>query len=289
MTSQLPSWFRQEIPDREVLENMRTFSENNVHTVCQEAHCPNITRCFKSNSFTFMILGNACTRNCAFCAVNKDRGEKLFLDQEEPERICHIVERFKLDYVVITSVTRDDLEDGGAVHFARTIKLIHGLNTGIAVEALIPDFQGKIESLKFLLASGPLVLAHNLETVKRLYCNLRPEADYKLSLDLLSIVKKISPGILTKSSIMLGLGEIESEILEAMRDLRIADCDLLVLGQYLAPSALHYPVREFISLKQFKKYEDMAVGMGFKAVLSGPLVRSSYRAKETYRGILCMI
>jgi len=288
MISRLPAWFKQDLPDGSALKNESLFSDSGVHTVCREAKCPNLLRCFKEQRFTFLILGNTCTRNCAFCGVDKAK-EKLSLDQGEPARIQDFVKRFALDYVVITSVTRDDLVDGGAACFAETIRLIHELHRGIEIEILIPDLQGRMESLEHILAAKPQVLAHNLETVKRLYADLRPEADYQLSLNLLNRAKDLSPGVVTKSSLILGLGEREPEVIEAMQDLRVNHCDFLTLGQYLAPSVGHYPVKEFIAPQQFKRYENIALGLGFKAVLAGPLVRSSYQAKEIYRGYLCTI
>ncbi|TRZ93927.1 lipoyl synthase [bacterium] len=288
MISRLPAWFKQDLPDDSVLKNESLFSDFEMHTVCREAKCPNLSRCFKEQRFTFLILGNTCTRNCAFCGVNKAK-EKLNLDQSEPARIQEVVKKLGLDYVVITSVTRDDLADGGATYFAETIRLIHELPGNVEIEVLIPDLQGRMESLEHILAAKPQVLAHNLETIKRLYADLRPEADYQLSLNLLNKAKGLSPGVVTKSSLILGLGEREPEVTEAMRDLRVNHCDFLTLGQYLAPSAEHYPVKEFITPQQFKRYENIALGLGFKAVLAGPLVRSSYQAKEIYRGHLCMI
>ncbi len=278
--NRLPSWFRQDIPDNKTLNLMRLFSEFAVHTVCREARCPNITYCFRNKKVTFMILGDTCTRNCKFCNVGTvlKTGQKCppEVDLYEPHRISELVKLLGLNYVVITSVTRDDLEDGGAAQFARTIELIHG----IKVEVLIPDFCGKILNLECVLGTEPFVVAHNIETVRRLYSNLRPAADYELSLNVLSKIKELKPGIITKSSIMLGLGETEQEVIRTMQDLKNAKCDILTLGQYLAPSVNHYPVKEFISIEQFRKYQDTATAIGFKSVLSGPLVRSSYRAEE---------
>jgi lipoic acid synthetase len=289
MTSRLPVWFKQDLPDNIALKNKRLFSDYGVHTVCQEASCPNLNRCFKEQRFTFLILGDVCTRSCAFCCVNKLKKKKLYLDQSEPARIREVVRKLGIDYAVITSVTRDDLSDGGAAYFAETIRLIHGLHRGIEIEVLIPDLQGRMESLEHILAAKPQVLAHNLETIERLYADLRPEADYRVSLNLLNKAKDLNPDLVTKSSLILGLGEKEPEVIETMQDLKVNHCDFLTLGQYLAPSCEHYPVKEFITPQQFKRYENIALGLGFKAVLAGPLVRSSYQAKEIYRGHLCMI
>jgi lipoic acid synthetase len=298
--NKLPIWFRQEIPDEATWELAQLLTEFRVHTVCQEARCPNISHCFKNKRFTFMILGNTCTRNCRFCAVTKSanpvrrgpplsdrrlvlgrhfsKGENknLVLDEDEPYRISRLVERLDLDYVVITSVSRDDLVDGGATIFAKTIELIHKINEDIKVEVLIPDFRGKIQSIRSVLNAAPFVVAHNIETVKRLYPDLRPRADYELSLGILGKLKELNPWILTKSSLMLGLGETEKEVIATLRDLRSNCCDILTLGQYLAPSAGHYPVKEFVSIEQFERYRDIGLGLGFKSVLSGPLMRSSY-------------
>ncbi len=297
--SKLPFWFKQEIPKPIVLERAQRLKAFKVHTVCQEARCPNLSSCFKDLRFTFMVLGDTCTRNCRFCTVKKTKNE-LGLDLEEPLRIARAVKELGLDYVVITSVTRDDLLDGGAEIFSRTIELIRKINpvrdtansnnntmvsNGIKIEVLIPDFQGRLLSLECLLAASPDVVAHNLETVSRLYPDLRPEADYALSLWVLKKIKELRPDLISKSSLMLGLGEKEAEVIEAMRDLRNSHCDCLTLGQYLAPSLRHYPVKEFISYKQFKRYEDLGLSLGFKAVVSGAKVRSSYQARELYQKV----
>ena len=207
------------------------------------------------------------------------------MDENEPIRISRIVELLGLNYVIITSVTRDDLPDGGASIFAKTLKLIQAVKKGIKVEVLIPDFQGKVDSLKCILQARPFVVGHNLETVSRLYDELRPQADYRRSLNVIGRIKKISPGIFTKSSLMLGFGETKQEVINALQDLRKQDCDILTLGQYLAPSTEHYPVKEYIAIEQFQEYEKIGVAMGFKAVLSGPLVRSSYKAEEVCIGL----
>ena len=278
----LPSWFRQEIPDRTVLQRAQKLTEFKVRTVCQEARCPNLSACFHNLSFTFMLLGDTCTRNCRFCAVKKSKGQ-LEADLDEPYRIQKAVKEFGLNYALITSVTRDDLADGGAKIFAQTVELIRAIKRNIKVEVLIPDFKGNLSSIECLLNASPDVAAHNLETVSRLYQDLRPTADYALSLKVLKKIKELRPELTSKSSLLLGLGEEESEVKEAMQDLRDSRCDILTLGQYLAPSLAHYPVKEFISLKQFKRYEDLGLSLGFKAVFSGPKVRSSYRAQELYQ------
>lgn len=282
----LPSWFKQEIPDAVSLDRMHLLSEAKVNTVCQKAHCPNLSRCFKNRELTFMILGDTCTRNCRFCAVSKSEGRALLtLDIDETNRIAQTIKELRLNYVVITSVARDDLPDGGASHFAQAIKLIHESGQDIGVEVLIPDFLGDFSSIEVIVNARPIVVAHNLETVRRLSPELRPQADYQRSLNILRIIKEIDSAMITKSSLMLGLGENEEEIVATMEDLRSVNCDTLTLGQYLIPSSRHYPVKEFISVGQFIRYRDIAIELGFKAVLSGPLVRSSYQAKELYEEV----
>ncbi len=274
--NRLPLWFRQEIPDKITLERAQLLSESNVRTVCQEARCPNLSFCFKHQKFTFIILGDTCTRNCRFCAVGKTENKNLKLDEDEPWRIAKAVKDLGLNYVVITSVTRDDLADGGAKIFSQTIESIRGINSDIKIEVLIPDFKGSILSLKVVLAAQPHLVGHNIETIERLYKDLRPKANYRISLDILKKIKEIQPLFTTKSSIMLGLGETEEEVIKTIQDLLYSGCDILTLGQYLAPSPAHYPVKEFIGIEQFQRYRDIGLGLGFKSVLSGPLVRSSY-------------
>jgi lipoic acid synthetase len=233
-----------------------------------------------------MILGKTCTRNCRFCAVEKSGTGVLDVDNTEPYKISQLVKLVAVDYAVITSVARDDLYDGGAAQFARTIELIHAINRNIKVEVLIPDFLGKIESLKTVINASPSVLAHNIETVPSLYQQLRPQADYQRSLDVLRNTKVLNRDLISKSSIMLGLGETQDEVIQAMQDLRECRCDILALGQYLAPSPEHYPVKEFICIEEFERYREIGLELGFSSVLSGPLVRSSYRAEEVYNYIL---
>jgi len=264
------------------LQVFQLLSQLGVATVCQHAQCPNICRCFLDGQVTFMILGSTCTRQCRFCAVHKSEQDWLPWDEGEPLRVREAVRLLNLSYVVITSVTRDDLPEAGAISFALTIEAVRSLNKEIKVEVLVPDFQGKASSLRCVLDAGPSVLAHNLETVERLYEDVRPQADYRLSLRLLRQAKEEYPGILTKSSLMLGLGETREELIAALQDLQKCGCDILTLGQYLAPSKNHYPVQEFVSKDQFKEYEEIAYTCGFRSVMSGPLVRSSYRAQEAY-------
>jgi len=283
MKRRLPVWFKQDIPGQPVKELLHLCSEAGVHTVCVEAACPNLSACFKRKELTFMILGGICSRSCSFCAVKKSGGAKIGTDKNEPGRVADLVKKLGLDYVVITCVCRDDLPDAGAQLFARTIKAIKEAKRNVKVEILIPDFRGETRNLKCALDAQPDVLAHNLETVPRLYSALRPQADYRRSLQVLRDAKKIKLEIPTKSSIMLGLGEKKEELISAMRDLRQAGCDLLTLGQYLAPSPRHYPVKRFVEPQEFREYSAIGLKMGFKSVLAGPKVRSSYQAQEAYR------
>jgi lipoic acid synthetase len=286
LSNYLPPWFRQEIPNAATQEKINFFKELNLTTVCLEAHCPNLTSCFNGAKFTFLILGGVCTRNCAFCAVTKSSLLDLNQDFDEPRRIAKAVEKFGPKYVVITSVTRDDLPDGGAEIFARTVALIRGQDNRVKVEVLIPDFKGHEKSLKRVVEAKPDVIGHNIETVRRLYKNLRPKAGYDLSIGVLARIKQLDGAIITKSSLMLGLGEKEAQVIAALRDLRGGLCDILTLGQYLSPSPAHYPVKEFIAPEQFNKYKEIGLELGFKAVLSGPLVRSSYQAEVVYQQLV---
>lgn len=251
----------------------------NLKTVCQEARCPNISECYCQKTATFLILGDVCTRGCSFCAVKK--GNPLPVDLEEPVRIAQAISKLGLRYAVITSVTRDDLIDGGAGAFVQTISVIRKQIRAIKIEVLIPDFQGSIEPLKKVIDAKPDVISHNLETVPRLYNQLRQGADYNRSLMLLQLVKNYG-NIYTKSGLMLGLGETSQEVLEVLRDLRNKQCDFLTLGQYLSPSKNHYPVKEYITPEQFAYYKEKALEMGFSNVASSPYARSSYLAGDSY-------
>jgi lipoic acid synthetase len=251
-----------------------------LHTICQSALCPNIGRCFTSGTATFLILGDMCTRRCTFCAVNK--GHPGPVDEAEPGHLLEAVRKMGLSYVVITSVTRDDLPDGGASQFARTVTLLRENMEDIMVEVLVPDFCDLEEAVRVVVASGPQVINHNVETVPRLYPEVRPGADYARSLELLYTVKKLNPTIVTKSGLMLGLGESREEVIEVMSDLREANCDLLTIGQYLQPSAQYHPVIRFIPPEEFAEYEAIGREIGFAEIASSPLVRSSYRAIELY-------
>ncbi len=281
MNQRLPVWFKQRIPRAgETTRVERLLTGLNLHTVCQGAHCPNMGQCFTSGTATFMIMGDVCTRNCTFCAVGK--GKPLPLDEHEPAHVAEAVKTLGLNYVVITCVTRDDLADGGAAHFAETVKSLHAAVPGLRVEVLVSDFKGSHESVKIVAESAPEVFAHNLETVPRLYPFVRPMADYRRSLEVLRRAKELNPALVTKSGLMLGLGEEQAEVIAVMRDLRQAGCELLSLGQYLAPSQSHHPVVEFVTPERFAEYEQIGLREGFKGVASAPLVRSSFRAGELY-------
>lgn len=281
MKGRLPPWFKQKLADPKIMSTMQELLDGlSLHTICENAHCPNIGRCFSEGTATFLILGDVCTRNCTFCAVKK--GTPTPVDEEEPQHLLEAVERLGLSYIVITSVTRDDLADGGASQFARTIRLLHKNREGAAVEVLIPDFCGSVDALKTVVEASPEVINHNIETVPHLYPAVRPGADYTRSLELLYMVKELAPEIVTKSGLMLGLGETRTEVLEAMSDLREANCDLLTIGQYLPPSLKHHPVVRFVPPEEFAEYEGIGKNMGFIQVASAPLVRSSFKAAELY-------
>jgi len=276
----LPDWFKQEIPQARVFSRMEELTRYSVSTVCREARCPNLNNCLSRGRVTFLILGNVCTRGCRFCCVKKNF-LKLAFDPGEPLRVARAARDIGIKYAVITSVTRDDLSDGGAAVFAETVRRLRA--EGIGSELLIPDFKGQAQALQLIIDSSPLVVAHNLETVKRLYAGLRPQADYARSLMVLRKIKQLSGNVITKSSLMLGFGEREAEVVEAMRDLRYNYCDIVTFGQYLAPTPGHYPVKEFINPAQFDRYRDIGESLGFKKVLSAPLARSSFLAEEVYQ------
>ena len=252
-----------------------------LNTVCDSARCPNKGECFSEGEATFLILGDICTRACSFCAVTKRTPAPP--DPGEPLRAAELSKRWALKYAVFTSPTRDDLPDGGAAHFAKTITELKRLNPGMKTEPLIPDFNGLLSALETVLCAGPSVLGHNIETSAGLYAEVRSGADYGRSLGLLAHSKKFRPDILTKSGIMLGLGETDAQIETTLADLLAHGCDLLTIGQYLAPSKDHFPVKKYYTPEDFSRWGDKAGKMGFKAVLSGPLVRSSYRADRLYK------
>lgn len=276
-----PNWLKQRLPKGAGYEKMRRLLRaSTLHTVCQEARCPNQFECFAQGTATFMLMGENCTRNCGFCAVGH-RGVSP-LDHTEPQRISDAVSDLGLGYAVLTSVTRDDLADGGADHFGKTIDAIRRRCLKTRVEVLIPDLQGDRVSLESLCGHGPSVLGHNVETVPSLYPEVRPLATYERSLTLLREVKEINPAIVTKSGLMLGLGEDPEELYQTLSDIRATGCDLLTLGQYLQPTARNLPVRRYVPPEEFDRYRDTALKLGFTGVAAGPHVRSSYQADELY-------
>ncbi len=278
-----PQWLRIKIPNTGGNKRVEKLMDDlSLNTVCREANCPNRAECYSKGTATFMILARNCTRGCRFCNVSS--AEPQCVDEREPERVARAVKEMGLRYVVVTSVTRDDLSDGGASQFRRTIEEIKKINRDVAVEVLIPDFQGSLNSLVDVLEPLPETLNHNIETVPRLYEEVRPEADYERSLELIRRAKEIDGRVKTKSGIMLGLGETREEVVEVFRDLRRNGCDFLTLGQYLAPSKEHLPVREYVTPEDFNWYREKALELGFEGVASDPLVRSSYKAWELSEG-----
>jgi lipoic acid synthetase len=282
-----PVWLRVRAPAGEnytkVKQSLRSL---NLHTVCEEARCPNISECWGIGTATIMIMGDICSRGCRFCAINS--GKPALLDAGEPERVAKAIKEWRLRYVVITSVCRDDLEDGGAEHIAKTIKAIKLLCPTIITESLIPDFRGDDGSIKKIVKSKPEVISHNIETVPRLTPKVRDaRASYEQSLLVLKKIKDINSLIYTKSSIMLGLGESEEEVIQTIKDLRSVGVSILTIGQYLQPTPKHLPLVEFIAPEKFNWFREIAERMGFVYVASGPLVRSSYRAGEFFLEKIC--
>ncbi len=279
-----PHWLTKKAPNQESLNEMENMLKKlSLHTVCEGADCPNIGECFENKTATFMILGKTCTRNCRFCAIPKGKGEKL--DRDEPKHVAMAVEKLGLKHVVITSVTRDDLEDGGAHHFARTIEEIRLTNPDTTIEVLIPDFNGDLNALQKVIQAQPEIINHNLETVPSLYKKIRSLANYNRSLKVLEDVKKNNPKIISKTGLMLGLGESEEELTMVFRDLIKVGCDILTLGQYLQPTKGHVAVAEYVRPETFEYYKNEAIKLGFKYVASGPFVRSSYKAVEGLESI----
>ncbi|SKC86495.1 lipoyl synthase [Maledivibacter halophilus] len=281
--SKKPDWLKIRLKNGYSLNYVNTILEKySLNTVCEEANCPNQLECFSKKTATFMILGSQCSRNCRFCNVSHGKLQKV--NPIEPTNIANAVIELGLKHVVITSVTRDDLTDGGAEHFAKTINSIKALNKDIIVEVLVPDFQGNEKALKKVVDAKPEIINHNIETVQRLYEEVRPEAIYTRSLELLKNVKLMDKRIYTKSGIMVGLGEEYKEVIQVFKDLRGVQCDFLTVGQYLAPSKEHYSVKEYVHPNIFEKYKEEALELGFNFVASDPLVRSSYNAYECIRG-----
>jgi lipoyl synthase len=279
-----PAWLKVRAPGGpRYLRLKGLMREWNLHTVCEEAHCPNIGECWEDLTATFMILGDVCTRNCGYCAVT--HGRPQWEDREEPQRVGRAVGELGLEHVVITSVNRDDLADGGAAHFAATVGAIRRHAPVCRVELLIPDFQGSASALQTVIAAGPDILNHNTETVPRLYKMARHGGRYDRTLELFRRARQAAPSLLTKSGIILGLGEERDELIATMRDLRAADVGILTLGQYLRPSAQHLPVARYYHPDEFQELAEMGRSLGFAHVESGPLVRSSYHAKSQARGL----
>ncbi len=275
-----PEWIRAKLPSGgQFMEIKRILREQKLHTVCEEASCPNIGECFSKGTATFMIMGDICTRRCPFCDVGHGRPNPL--DPDEPKHLAETVAALKLKYVVITSVDRDDLRDGGAGHFADCIKAIRELSPSTQIEVLVPDFRGRLDvALEILAATPPDVMNHNLETAPRLYKQARPGADYTHSLELLKRYKALRPDVATKSGIMVGLGENDEEVREVMLDMREYNIDMITIGQYLQPTDGHLPVLRYVSPQMFKTFETEALDMGFKHAAVGAMVRSSYHADE---------
>jgi lipoic acid synthetase len=276
-----PDWIRVKAgsPSTRFYEIKAILREHRLHTVCEEASCPNIGECFGKGTATFMIMGDKCTRRCPFCDVGHGRPDPL--DPDEPENLARTIAALRLRYVVITSVDRDDLRDGGAGHFVACIQRVRALSPQTRIEILVPDFRGRDDrALAILKAAPPDVMNHNLETVPRLYKQARPGSDYAFSLNLLKKFKELCPDVPTKSGLMVGLGETDEEILAVMRDLRAHGVDMLTIGQYLAPSSHHLPVRRYVEPDTFRFFEEQAYAMGFTHAAVGPLVRSSYHADQ---------
>lgn len=280
--AQKPPWLRRRLPSGPTFEQTRRrMRRSRLHTVCQEAQCPNMFECFSRHTATFLILGDRCTRDCTFCAVQG--GPDGPPDADEPQRVAEAIAEMGLAYAVITSVTRDDLEDGGAALFAATIRAVRKIKPEVGIEVLIPDFQGDPQALQVVLDAGPDVLNHNVETVPRLYPAVRPQARYARSLELLKESNRYAPHIPTKSGVMLGLGETDAEIRQVLQDLRAVNCRIVTLGQYLQPSPAHHPVERFVTPQTFDHWRQKALEMGFDQAAAGPFVRSSYNAKETFQ------
>lgn len=281
MFERKPDWLKVKVRSGQGRERVEEIlGRLSLHTVCEEANCPNLMECFCRKTATFMILGKVCTRNCTFCNVIKGNTENV--DHGEPLHIAEAVRELELKHVVITSVTRDDLPDGGAGHFARVIGEIKQMDSNVTVEVLIPDFNGDKSALSKVVEAGPEIINHNVETVHRLYPEVRPMASYQRSLELLNNIKQMNDGILTKSGIMVGLGEKKEEVIEVFEDLRSSGCSILTVGQYIAPSKKHHPVVEYIHPDIFEEYKRIGLEMGFRFVASAPLVRSSYHAGKVF-------
>ncbi|SKB15200.1 Lipoyl synthase (Lipoic acid synthase) (Lipoate synthase) (Lipoyl-acyl-carrier protein synthase) (Sulfur insertion protein lipA) (Lip-syn) [Planktothrix sp. PCC 11201] len=275
-----PDWLRVKAPQWERVGNVKGILRDlGLNTVCEEASCPNIGECFNAGTATFLIMGPACTRACPYCDIDFEKKPQP-LDTTEPERLAEAVRRMNLNHVVITSVNRDDLPDGGASQFVRCIEGVRSLSPQTTIEVLIPDLCGNWDALEIILQAKPEVLNHNTETIKRLYRRVRPQGDYQRSLELLKRSRQLRPEVYTKSGLMVGLGETDAEVREAMEDLRAVDCDILTLGQYLQPTPKHLAVQGFITPEQFDTWRDFGESIGFLQVVASPLTRSSYHAEQ---------
>ncbi len=281
-----PRWIRTTLPCGEGYTEVRSLVErHNLHTVCGSALCPNLGECWNDRTATFMILGDVCTRNCRFCAVKN--GTPSTVDPDEPIHVAEAISRLQLDYAVITSVTRDDLADGGASLFVQTIRAIREESPDCRIEVLIPDFGGSFDALDCVLEADPDVLNHNVETVPRLYADLRPQAEWERSIGVLRHAGQ--KGCITKTGLMIGAGETREELFDALRRICEIDVDILTVGQYLAPTVKHHPIDRYVPPEEFDEIRNEALSLGFRFVVSGPLVRSSYRAKEAYESCLTML
>lgn len=275
-----PDWLRVKAPQWERVGNVKAILRDlALNTVCEEASCPNIGECFNAGTATFLIMGPACTRACPYCDIDFEKKPKA-LDPTEPERLAQAVHRLRLNHVVITSVNRDDLPDGGASQFVRCIQAVRSTSPQTTIEVLIPDLCGNWEALEAILSAGPEVLNHNTETISRLYRRVRPQGDYRRTLELLQRARDLAPWVYTKSGLMVGLGETDEEIQQAMQDLRAVDCDILTVGQYLQPSPKHLPVANWVTPAQFDAWKQLGESLGFLQVVASPLTRSSYHAGQ---------
>lgn len=278
-SGRFPEWIRFKAPGSEGYRHVKDLvSEHNIHTICQSALCPNIGECWGRGTATFMILGDICTRACRYCHVTSARPNPL--DFGEPDRVARAVKKMNLKHAVVTSVNRDDVPDGGASIFARTIELVHEMSPGTTIEVLIPDFDGNMDAVRVVLEAGPDILNHNIETVPRIFKKVRARGDFQLSLDILWEARRFSKELPTKSGIIVGMGEEKDEVIDTMRALRDVDCEILTIGQYLQPSAKHLKIARFYAPAEFAELRDAGLAMGFRFVESGPHVRSSYRAES---------
>jgi lipoic acid synthetase len=277
-----PIWLREKAPDTALLTSMKAMLDKlGLHSICESANCPNQGRCFAQGTVTFLILGDICTRTCRFCAVKK--GIPSTPDPSEPENVAEAIKNLNLNYTVLTSVTRDDLLDGGSDHFSKAVRAIKSSMPSVVIELLVPDFQGSLKAIQKLVAEYPHVINHNIETVPRLYSEIRPKAHYLRSLELLRAVKEMNSHIVTKSGLMLGMGEDHQEVIQVLKDLRDVNCDIVTMGQYLSPSKSHYPVVKYLTSEEFCRLEEIGLAMGFRGIAAGPFVRSSFNAASLHQ------